>query len=193
MAHVTLQREGAIEAPEQQKLLSTSEISAEPAAGTRALLLPVDDTDESEHACSWAASNICRKGAWTFMLDSPLSEHENGVSVQPGLVYAGDVVHLLHVVPEPSMIHVWPGMYVPPDDNAEQEEVHVAVAGTETDHLAKLINEKAEEVDAACVIMASHGKTSFQEFWAGSTSTNTTHTSSRPICIIPPAVTKQSQ
>ncbi|KAL0036884.1 hypothetical protein WJX77_003501 [Trebouxia sp. C0004] len=190
MAHVTQQTEGAIAAPEQQELPSTSDISAGPAAGTRALLLPVDDTDESQHACSWAASNICRKG---------------------------DVIHLLHVVPEPSMIHVWPGMYVPPDDNAEQEEVddavgmirrrftshlkeskiscqvHVAVAGTETDHLAKLINEKAEELDAACVIMASHGKTSFQEFWAGSTSTNTTHTSSRPICIIPPAVTTQAQ
>ncbi|KAA6423858.1 MAG: hypothetical protein FRX49_06428 [Trebouxia sp. A1-2] len=175
MAHVTSQREGAIAAPEQQELPSTSENSAEPAAGTRALLLPVDDTD------------------------------------------VGDVIHLLHVVPEPSMIHVWPGMYVPPDDNAEQEEVndavgmirrrftshlkkskiscqvHVAVAGTETDHLAKLINEKAEELDAACVIMASHGKTSFQEFWAGSTSTNTTHTSSRPICIIPPAVTTQAR
>ncbi len=45
MAHVTPQREGAIEAPEQQELPSTSEISAEPAAGTRALLLPVDDTE----------------------------------------------------------------------------------------------------------------------------------------------------
>lgn len=55
---------------------------------------------------------------------SPLSEHANGAFVQPGIVHAGDVVHLLHVVPEPSMIHVWPGMYVPPDDNAEQEEVN---------------------------------------------------------------------
>ena len=64
------------------------------------------------------------------MLDSPLSEHENGVSVQPGLVCAGDVVHLLHVVPEPSMIHVWPGMYVPPDDNAEQEEVQQSQSRT---------------------------------------------------------------
>ncbi len=54
---------------------------------------------------------------------SPLYEHEIFVSIQPGLVHAGDVIHLLHVVPEPSMIHVWPGMYVPPDDNAEQEEV----------------------------------------------------------------------
>lgn len=41
-------------------------------------------------------------------------------------------------------------------------QVHVSVAGTETDHLAKLISEKAEELDAACVIMASHGKTGFQ-------------------------------
>ena len=41
-------------------------------------------------------------------------------------------------------------------------QVHVAVAGTETDHLAKLINEKAEELDAACIVMASHGKTGFQ-------------------------------
>lgn len=190
MAHVTPQREGAIAAPKQQELPGTSEIPAADSPGTRALLIPVDDTNESEHACSWAASNIYRKG---------------------------DTIHLLHVVPEPSMIHVWPGMYVPPDDDAEKEEVddavrmirkrftnhlksskipcqvHVAVAGTETDHLAKLINEKAEELDAACVIMASHGKSSFQELWTGSTSTNTTHTSSRPICIIPPSVTTQQQ
>ena len=38
-------------------------------------------------------------------------------------VPAGDTLHLLHVVPEPSMVHVWPGMYVPPDDDAEQDEV----------------------------------------------------------------------
>lgn len=38
----------------------------------------------------------------------------------------------------------------------------MSVAGTETDHLAKLISEKAEELDAACVVMASHGKTGFQ-------------------------------
>ena len=40
-------------------------------------------------------------------------------------VLAGDTLHLLHVVPEPSMIHVWPGMYVPPDDDAEQDEVRL--------------------------------------------------------------------
>lgn len=43
-------------------------------------------------------------------------------------------------------------------------QVHVSVAGTEPDHLAKLINEKAEELDTACIVMASHGKTSFQVY-----------------------------
>ena len=42
-----------------------------------------------------------------------------------GYACAGDTVHLLHVVPEPIMIHVWPGMYVPPDDDAEKDEVTV--------------------------------------------------------------------
>lgn len=44
-------------------------------------------------------------------------------SVNVCLRCTGDTFHLLHVVPEPSMIHVWPGMYVPPDDDAEQDEV----------------------------------------------------------------------
>ena len=51
-------------------------------------------------------------------------------------------------------------------------QVHVAVAGTETDHLAKLINEKAEELNAACIVMASHGKTSFQVQWFLTTCAN---------------------
>ncbi|KAL3155908.1 hypothetical protein ABBQ32_012905 [Trebouxia sp. C0010 RCD-2024] len=181
MAHM---RESATAAPQQQQPSRTTGSPETRQNGARALLLPVDDTDESERACQWAAENIYRQG---------------------------DTVHLLHVVPEPSMVHVWPGMYVPPDDDAEQDEVndavrmirkrftshlklskipcqvHVAVAGTETDHLAKLINEKAEEIDAACIVMASHGKTSFQEFWAGSTSSSTSQNSSRPICIIPAA------
>ena len=41
-------------------------------------------------------------------------------------------MHLLHVVPEPSMIHVWPGMYVPPDDDAEQDEVGTSRQGNHT-------------------------------------------------------------
>ena len=29
----------------------------------------------------------------------------------------------LHVVPEPTMVHIWGGVYVPPDESAELQEV----------------------------------------------------------------------
>lgn len=35
----------------------------------------------------------------------------------------GDVFHLLHVIPEPQMVHIWAGVYIPPDDDAELMEV----------------------------------------------------------------------
>lgn len=56
----------------------------------------VQDTDDSERAIQWAIEEL----------------H------QPG-----DVFHLLHVVPEPQMVHIWAGVYVPPDENAELLEV----------------------------------------------------------------------
>jgi hypothetical protein len=36
---------------------------------------------------------------------------------------AGDKFHLIHVIPEPDTLHPWPGIYIPPDDAQEREEV----------------------------------------------------------------------
>ena len=47
MADLTKQHEGAVSPPKQQELPSTTEPGHESPAGTRALLLPVDDTDVS--------------------------------------------------------------------------------------------------------------------------------------------------
>ena len=58
MAHVTPQREGAIAAPMQQELPSTSEIPAADSAGTRALLIPVDDTDVSYVVCTVECNSL---------------------------------------------------------------------------------------------------------------------------------------
>lgn len=35
----------------------------------------------------------------------------------------------LHVVPEPTMVHIWGGVYVPPDESAELQEVRGAGVG----------------------------------------------------------------
>ncbi len=39
------------------------------------------------------------------------------------VLVAGDELHLLHVAPQPTDKHVFMGMYVPPDDGAEEQEV----------------------------------------------------------------------
>lgn len=53
MAHVTPQREGATAAPTQQQPSRTAENPSQRQEGTRALLLPVDDTDVSKTA-NWS-------------------------------------------------------------------------------------------------------------------------------------------
>jgi hypothetical protein len=57
---------------------------------------PFGFAQDSEIAIRWAVENVYRPG---------------------------DVFHLLHVIPEPQMVHIWAGVYIPPDDDAELLEV----------------------------------------------------------------------
>lgn len=44
---------------------------------------------------------------------------------------AGDLLHLLHVVPEPSTAHTWTGVYMPPDESVvEERQVRLFVTQT---------------------------------------------------------------
>jgi hypothetical protein len=44
-------------------------------------------------------------------------------AAHPLLSRQGDKFHLVHIIPEPPTLHPWPGVYVPPDDALEREEV----------------------------------------------------------------------
>lgn len=54
------------------------------------------EMQDSEQALQWAVDNVYR---------------------------SGDIFHLLHVIPEPKMVHIWAGVYIPPDEDAELVEV----------------------------------------------------------------------
>ncbi|KAK2076886.1 hypothetical protein QBZ16_005114 [Prototheca wickerhamii] len=125
------------------------------AEASRHILLPVDDTEDSEVSIEWAIKNTYKQG---------------------------DVFHLLHVVPEPTMVHIWGGVYVPPDESAELQEIedtktmvthrfaerlvsekipfklHVIVGPTDTDSIAKVVAAKAEDLGASLVVVARHSK-----------------------------------
>eukprot|EP00884_Botryococcus_braunii_P006838 jgi/Botrbrau1/16155/Bobra.0309s0005.1 len=112
------------------------------------------------------------------MIQTILSELVIGL--QRRFTVQGMCFHLLHIVEEPHMIHIWPGMYLPPDDDAEEEEVEeavkmvrrrftkllasrkipfdvsIVVAGTEPSQVATVIRDKADEIKASAVVMARH-------------------------------------
>ncbi|GAB4823893.1 hypothetical protein N2152v2_010939 [Parachlorella kessleri] len=106
------------------------------------------------------------------------------------------------------MVHIWAGVYVPPDENAELLEVedtkmfvshrfarrlmdakipfrlHVIVGPTDTDSVAEVIARKCSDLQAACVVLAKHSKGRLKELWAGSV----TVACLRKCCKVPIAV-----
>ena len=120
-----------------------------------------------EHALAWAVANVAREG---------------------------DVFHVCHCVPEPASLHVFPGMYLPPDSDAEEEEVHGAVAmvrrrfgrrladagiafevhvltaADSPDEISRALAELADRLGAACIVLAHHNRSGFRAWWDGSVS-----------------------
>ncbi|PRW59405.1 adenine nucleotide alpha hydrolase [Chlorella sorokiniana] len=175
---------GPSEAPTQAEahrpLLSLDRTTAS-AAGAKHYLVPVDDTDDSEEAIDWA-----------IQMFGP-----------------GSVFHLLHVVPEPQMLHLWAGTYIPPDENAELIEVedtklfvshrfakkliaakipfklHVVVGPTDSESVSNVILKKAQDVSAECIVMARHSKGRLKEMWVGSVTKACVHKSQVPVAVVP--------
>ena len=104
----------------------------------------------------------------------------------------GDVLHLLHIIHEPSTLHMWTGQIIPPDESAEMEQVeeakhfvaqrfvktlvahnisfklHVILGSTESPAIAGHIVTKAVDIMAVGIVMAKHTKKRMQEFVIGS-------------------------
>ncbi|KAL4444905.1 hypothetical protein ABPG77_003955 [Micractinium sp. CCAP 211/92] len=172
------------EAPQEMEahrpLLSVDR-SAGSSSSAKHYLIPVDDTDDSEEAIDWAIQ--------MFGSDS--------------------VFHLVHVVPEPQMLHVWAGAYIPPDENAELIEVedtklfvshrfahklvaakvafklHVVVGPTDSESVCNVILKKAADVSAQCIVMARHSKGRLKEMWVGSVTKTCVHRSTIPVAVVP--------
>eukprot|EP00878_Enallax_costatus_P012141 GHUV01012675.1.p1 GENE.GHUV01012675.1~~GHUV01012675.1.p1 ORF type:complete len:179 (+),score=37.74 GHUV01012675.1:287-823(+) len=150
---------------------------------SRHIVIGIDNSLNSQDAVQWAIKNIYN---------------------------TGDKFHLVHVIPEPPTLHPWPGVYIPPDDALEREEfqeattlvkeafaplvnaakvptdVHLIVAVDAPESIASLLWEKARDLAATCLVVASHGKSALQEFWAGSVTRNLLRKVSTPIVVYMP-------
>ncbi|KAK9848088.1 hypothetical protein WJX84_002136 [Apatococcus fuscideae] len=175
----------ALNPPIPQEPFSTSDTSDLSSSDIeRRLLLAVDDSEASEQATAWMVQQLYRRG---------------------------DELHLLHVASQPTDKHVFMGMYVPPDDGAEEQEiqhgwqicrrrilgqlqsaqipyeVHILTSGQDCSNLAQIIAQKASDLKAACIVLARHDKSSLQELWQGSVPATTLQLTNIPAFIIPAA------
>jgi len=121
----------------------------------------------------------------------------------------GDILHLLHVIPEPRMVHIWAGIYIPPDEDAELLEIedtkefvkhrflralvaakvpfqlHVILGPTDSETVAKVIIKKVGDLGADTVVMGKHSKGKMKEFWLGSVTKELIKRARVPVAVVP--------
>eukprot|EP00877_Chromochloris_zofingiensis_P010422 jgi/Chrzof1/5633/Cz16g09200.t1 len=153
----------------------------------RVLVIAVDDSDGSSKAFDWAIQQLYKEG---------------------------DQLHLVHVIPRLQFAAVYgvpPVDFVPVADTTTYEAaihqaeefiisrfvrklapelkctpvVHIVKSEVDTESVGHVLCKKAEELDAICIVMASHNKGRMAEFFLGSVTQYCTHHSKRPVVIVP--------
>lgn len=153
----------------------------------RNILVAVDDSDASEKACDWAIKNLYRDG---------------------------DELHFFHVIPipMPQVIAGYTGIegIVTVDPDPREDQLHIEEAKkfigkrfvslvesahipfkveivrflTDNDSIGEVICKRAEAINAASVVMASHNKGPIKEFFLGSVTKYATHHCKQPVLVL---------
>eukprot|EP00798_Chlamydomonas_sp_ICE-L_P003226 gene3226-13248_t len=159
---------------------------ATPRLGPRLLLFPVDNTEDSQISFAWILENAVRPE---------------------------DELHLIHVIPHsaikaspyalPASDYMFGGDAAKAEAAKEKARefihkrflsrlratmshnayVHIIQAGPNDPPVGQVVCDKAEELDASCVMMASHNKSHMQELYVGSVSRHIQHRCHKPVAI----------
>eukprot|EP01023_Acetabularia_acetabulum_P009686 TRINITY_DN14383_c0_g1_i14.p3 TRINITY_DN14383_c0_g1~~TRINITY_DN14383_c0_g1_i14.p3 ORF type:complete len:156 (+),score=26.14 TRINITY_DN14383_c0_g1_i14:551-1018(+) len=151
----------------------------------RSVVIPVDNSIESERACRWAVDNLYR---------------------------GHDEVHLLHIIPRLQVAAVYgapPIDFLPNQDPQAYEQliedaekfissrfvvmfedinvqpiVHIIKSEVDTDSIGEVVCKKSEELQACAVVMAKHQKSKVTEFFLGSVTNYCMHRCTRPVVVV---------
>lgn len=153
----------------------------------RKLLLPVVDSKECEQCFEWVLDNLLREG-----------DELHFVHVIPRL----QLTHLYGVPPVDFMPQQDPQAYSQLIHQSEQfiishylsklqgvqgkfpePVVHIIKSEVDTQSIGHVVCKKAEELDAACVCLASHDKTRLQELFIGSVASYVIGHCSKPVLV----------
>lgn len=138
----------------------------------RTIMLPVDNTPDSERAIQWTIENFIRQGDTVVLhhvVLAPSPEVMAGLGVMEGVVTYADNPEANQKKIEDAKSYIEDNL-VPKLKKADvpcQVEVEMQLG---TERVGDVICRKAAAVEAAAVIMASHKKNKLAEIFLGSVS-----------------------
>lgn len=156
-------------------------------AGSRTILLAVDDSDASEAACVWALRNLHRPGTAFHLLriiptlpagaafNNPVMDGVVVFNEPPAELFKGAAQHYMQHRFEPKLQEAG----VPYHVDIVLEPVDNSVAG-----VGEAICSQAADLQAAAVVMGSHMRGGVLQFILGSVSQYVAHRCTRPVAVL---------
>ncbi|KAL4854480.1 hypothetical protein ACK3TF_004831 [Chlorella vulgaris] len=156
-------------------------------AGSRTILLAVDDSDASEAACVWALRNLHRPGTTFHLLriiptlparaafNNPVMDGVVVFNEPPAELFKGAAQHYMQHRFEPKLQEAG----VPYHVDIVLEPVDNSVAG-----VGEAICSQAADLQAAAVVMGSHMRGGVLQFILGSVSQYVAHRCTRPVAVL---------
>eukprot|EP00193_Tetraselmis_chui_P013290 CAMPEP_0177782248 /NCGR_PEP_ID=MMETSP0491_2-20121128/18338_1 /TAXON_ID=63592 /ORGANISM="Tetraselmis chuii, Strain PLY429" /LENGTH=430 /DNA_ID=CAMNT_0019302479 /DNA_START=840 /DNA_END=2132 /DNA_ORIENTATION=- len=170
----------------------------------RNIILPVDNSKDSDFAVSWALKHIYKAGDYLHLLycipsshtDTAFSETETVAHAERQQAAKEEVQKRFEDklaqwnVPADDLVydileeqHLSAGLFGVPD--VDLEDAATRESDTETPNLTgDVIIKKAQECNAAAVVMASHNKGPIAEFFFGSITNYCAHNCPTPVVIL---------
>lgn len=155
---------------------------------SRVLVICVDDSDASEDAVKWTLCNICKDGDELHFLHVIPRFHLQlgGVSPADFLPHHDDEMYEELIkksetfIARRFLIHV---DQMAAAASSPPPVIHIIKFETDSDSIGTALCKKAEELNAAVLVVARHDKSKLQQFFLGSVSSFCLEHSKRPVLV----------
>jgi nucleotide-binding universal stress UspA family protein len=152
----------------------------------RHLLVPVDGTKASVKACEWVVGNFYRDGDEVVLFHTVPPGQYLIMSTDLGLeqVVITDDEETQRKVEEMAR-KMLNDNYIPMfEEKKVTHSVEVIHCATDNDSIGAVICKRAEQLQAAVIVMAKHNKGALKEFFVGSATNYVTHHAVCPVLVM---------
>lgn len=154
---------------------------------SRVLVICVDDSNASEDAVKWTLANICKDGDELHFLHVVPRFHFQHGGVPPADFLPRQDTDMYEELVQKAETFIARRFLVHVDQMAAAASpppvVHIIKFETDSKSIGTVLCQKAEELNAAVLVVARHDKSKLQQFFLGSVSSFCLEHSNRPVLV----------